>query len=149
MGASMTGVTDVVKIPGTRRPPSTFNGFRPGSVRSGTDVDGTRHIDHLFVRDGHRWQLNPIRCEVITSRRSSNQRQLSDHFGIQCEFRLDGGVSLPSCASGSLEKRPLHPTMDSDRVAKRPRGAARAWEIAKGKNCYDGHGGRNVDLRDD
>jgi len=147
--ASITGAVDVVKIPGTRRPRSTFNGFRTHPVHCGTDVDGTHHIDHLFLRNGRRWQLNPIRCEVIVNRRRSNQRQLSDHFGIQCEFGFNGGASLPSSANASSKRPTTHPAMASGSVAKRQRSAARAWEVAKCKNCWNGHGGRNVDLEDD
>lgn len=136
--ATMTGVVDVVKLPGTRRPHSTFNGFKMDKVHCGTDVDGTKHIDHLFLRNGRRWQLNPVRCEVIMNRRRSNQRQLSDHYGIQCEMEVNGAVS----------KRPSGVNARPDSDAKRPR-MARAWEIAKCKNCWNGHGGQNVDLKDD
>lgn len=147
--ASMAGVVDVVQIPGTRRPASTFNGFRTSRVHCGTDVDGAKHIDHLFLRNGHRWQLSPSRCEVIMNRRHSNQRQLSDHYGIQCEFELSGAASPLSSPSARSKTQPSGSTVSSDSAAKRPRGITRVWEIAERRNCWNGHGGKNVDLKDD
>jgi len=146
-----------------------MGGTRKKDVRKGPG-DSSDHIDWLLYKSGRSLPISPSRCEVITDKKpdggfpsdhhavittftigSQQKRSLEDPAPARAPKRLAGIQGAPTPAPTPATPTPwATPTpLPSSQASTKHQRPEYNWQHVVGKNCFDGFGGTNVDLRHD